>query len=48
MPNFKVLVAMVTAPGVRQTNKQAHTHTQPQTNNSMTTEDISSTFLRTL
>ena len=44
MPNFKVLVAMVTAPGVRQT----HPASQPQTNNSMTTEDISSTFLHTL
>ena len=44
MPNFKVLAVMVTAPGVRHT----HTHTDTQTNKSMTTEDISSTFLRTL
>ena len=46
MPNFKVLVAMVTAPGVRHTNTHKNTHTQ--TNNSAMTEDISSTFLRTL
>ena len=27
MPNFKVLVDMVTAPGVRHTNTQTHKHT---------------------
>ena len=48
MPNFKVLVAMVTAPGVRHTHIQTHKQTHTQTNNSAMTEDISITFLRIL
>ena len=52
MPNFKALAAIVTAAGVRQGQPDSqiarYIASQPQTNNSPMTEDISSTFLRTL